>query len=329
MAPVIPAFLAVDLEPDERDPIGTTGAWSGVDAVFDVIRGFKASLARRSGRVPHVTWYLRMDPQIETLEGRSDHIVRRWGTELARVEREGDSFGIHPHPLRWNASRGGWVTDLEDERFHVECLDLAAATFGEAFGTPPKRHRYGDGFLSQPIVDRLGALGVSVDLTLEPGLPKYASRADDSTIGCFPSTRTIPTVPFYPHPRRYGRPSTSRSAPLMIPLSATTRLRDGRPWWWRAGRTIRHGFATPRQALYPWLPCADAALYWDTVATHLAGMEVPYLAIAIRTDAVDASSSMNVRRVLAGLADHPLANTLQFDDPCEWGPLLATPSGNP
>lgn len=324
---MIPAFLAVDVEPDDRDPPGAAGSWSGVDALFAGIRDVKAALARRSGHVPHVTWYLRMDPQIEQLEGRPDHIVHTWGAELARLERDGDSFGIHPHPLRYDAARGAWITDLVDERFHLECLDLSAATFEQSFGAPPHRHRYGDGFLSQPLVDRLVEVGVAVDLTLEPGLPRCAATPDDRFVGTFPSTRALPRSPYRPAPGRYAKRGAAPGAPLMIPISATTPLRDGRPWWWRAGRAVRRGLAVPDQQLYPWLPWSDASVYWDKVAAHLAAMERPYLAIAVRTDAVGAASTTHMRRVLDGLAEHELGRQLRFVDPYEWGPRLAEPSG--
>ena len=44
-------------------------------------------------------------------------------------------------------------------------------------------------------------------------------------------------------------------------------------------------------------------------------MRRPYLSLAIRTDAVDAETAAEVRRIFDALPGHPLAQRLRFENP--------------
>ena len=49
---------------------------------------------------------------------------------------------------------------------------------GARFGHPPELLRYGDGFLSEDLVDAADRAGIAYDLTIEPGQPGAAGSRD-------------------------------------------------------------------------------------------------------------------------------------------------------
>src|SRR2546421_217337 len=76
MATMIPAFLSIDAEPNERSPVIGHHPWTGFESLVDFFDGLRAPLAERSGVEPHPTWFFRMDPVIERCFGRADFGVQ-------------------------------------------------------------------------------------------------------------------------------------------------------------------------------------------------------------------------------------------------------------
>ena len=102
----IPAFLNIDVEPeafqlDRRDP----PAWAGYAAIVEYAERLRADLTARTGAAPRFGWYFRTDPQIAEIHGRPDHALVAFPERTARLQAAGDYFGVHSHPIRWDADR--------------------------------------------------------------------------------------------------------------------------------------------------------------------------------------------------------------------------------
>src|SRR5438477_12604415 len=125
MATMIPAFLCVDAEPDERSPVIGPRPWTGFESLVDFFEGLRSPLAERSGVEPHPTWFFRMDPIIERCFGRLDFAVDRHRDLVELLSTRGDQFGIHVHAHRWDDERGLY-SDYADLAWASECVAVAA-----------------------------------------------------------------------------------------------------------------------------------------------------------------------------------------------------------
>ena len=109
----IPAFLSIDVEPDAfQISCDNTHKWPGYGAIFEFSLWLREELTRKSGMKPNFGWYYRMDPQIEEVCGRADVAMTAFPDRTAALQKEGDYFGVHAHPLRWSTEQQLWVHDF-------------------------------------------------------------------------------------------------------------------------------------------------------------------------------------------------------------------------
>lgn len=327
----IPAFLSIDVEPDgfQYPNLG----WTGFESLPGLVARVRGELADLSGVTPRFGWNLRMDPQVAEAHGRPDYLAVAYADVLARLEREGDVFGSHIHPLRWSADRQCWVHDFADDDWTEHCIESSFDAFAKAFGDPPARHRYGGSGLDNCVVAALDEHGVRLDLTLEPGSPPgplTATKDVQSGIDAAPKTapmpncRGVPRRPYRPSRadfRRVGDGDARRL--ILLPLSST-RLRYGKPWWRQAGGTVKRGSRPLPRVLWMSTWRGAPKRFWDLAARHLGASPRPYLSLAIRTDAPGSGDAMRVRALLEYLPRHPLARRLRFVDPLDAVPDLLT-----
>jgi hypothetical protein len=327
----IPAFLSIDVEPDGFQYPNL--AWTGFESLQGLVARMRSELAAVSGVTPRFSWYLRMDPQVTEVHGRPDYLAVAYADVLARLEREGDVFGSHVHPLRWSPDRECWVHEFADDDWTEHCIESSFEAFAKAFGDPPARHRYGGGgFIDNCVVASLDEHGVRLDLTLEPGIPSHPLAAmHDARTGIDASPRTAPMTNCRRVPRRPYQPSRDdfrrvgggdRRRLVLVPLSST-RLRYDRPWWRQAAGTVKRG-SRPLHVMrmHNWHRSPKA--FWDCAAQHLRVSARPYLSLAIRTDAPGSGSATRVRALLEHLPRHPIARRLCFVDPLDVVPDLLT-----
>ncbi|MBA2723389.1 MAG: hypothetical protein H0U56_10945 [Methylibium sp.] len=92
----VPIVLCIDVEPDERetDPFRPVD-WKGFEAALECMDALRPRLAQHTGAPVCISWFLRMDPQVEqTLRQRI--VGRRALPEaFARRDRSGDELGLH------------------------------------------------------------------------------------------------------------------------------------------------------------------------------------------------------------------------------------------
>jgi hypothetical protein len=196
---------------------------------------------------------------------------------------------------------------------------VAADAFRNAFGRPARLSSHGGYFLTETLVDAAVELGITIDLTVEPGL---AAKTGDNSFGAYataPSTNFIdyPRHPYYPSRRALGVPSTSPadSRPILIvPLTAFDYQTALTPWHRRIAYRLldRPRLHSPLSAWKKW---PSPKLYWDLVARAADEQQFRYFAFATRTDDPASRSHQNVWDLLDHLPNHPIAERLQFVDP--------------
>jgi len=262
---------------------------------------------------------LRMDPDIERGFGRVDFVVRRYGKLFDQLAARGDPLGIHVHHYRWNPEQAVSFSDYADTFWTTHCLRVAADAFRNAFGKPVRLSSHGGYFLTEALLDTAVELGITVDLTVEPGL---APKKADPSFGAY---ATAPSTDFTACPRRPYRPSRSSIAVpsaspadsrpiLIVPLTAYEYQSALRPWH----RQVAHRLLDRRDLhspLNPWKPWPSPKIYWDLVARAADEQPARYFAFATRTDDPASGKHQALRDLLEYLPNHPIAERLQFVDP--------------
>jgi len=319
----IPTVWRIDVEPDHFQPAVGEGPWEGfVDSVARVDK-LSDLLEDRTGRVTRPTWLLRMDPDIERCFGRVDFVVRRHAELFDRLMIQQQPMGIHIHYYRWDANRAVAYSDHADSAWTTHCLEVAADAYRNAFGKPARISSQGGYFLTETLLDAAVKLGITLDLTVEPG---RAATTTDPSFGAYatapsPSFINFPRRPYYPSRRDISIPATGAvdCRPLLIvPLTAFDYQTTLAPLHRRIAKRIL-GKLPMHSPLNPWKKWPSPKIYWDLVARAADEQQFRYIAFAIRTDHPASSSYQNVWDILEYLPSHPIAERLQFIDPLSSG----------
>jgi hypothetical protein len=328
--PPIPTVWRIDVEPDQHQPSIGQRPWDGFVAMVARVDKLRDRLGDRSGHVVRPTWLLRMDPDIERCFGQVDFVVRRHGELIDQLAARKEPLGIHVHHYRWNAEQAVAFSDHADSAWTTHCFRVAADAFRNVFGRPARVSSQGGYFLTETLLDVAVELGITIDLTVEPGV---AAKTADASFGAYataPSTNFIdcPRHPYYPSRHALGVPSSSPadSHPILIvPLTAFDYQTALTPWHRRiADRLLNR----PRLhlTLSPWRKWPSPKIYWDLVARAVDEQQFRYFAFATRTDDPTSRSYQNVWELLEYLPNHPIAERLQFVDPLASAiQALATP----
>ena len=198
-----PVVLAIDVEPDDPEfTPGSTAPWLGFERCVDLFAEIRDSLARATGSPVRLSWFLRMDPQVERGYGTATWAAERYANQIDRLRQSGDEIGLHSHAWRWDEGGSRWIPDLGNESWVADCVQRSFEAYRDVFGQRCKAHRAGDRFMSNGLLAVLRELDVEVDLTVEPGIrgvPMAASR---------PHTADIPDMGFVPRSRTPPRPLT-------------------------------------------------------------------------------------------------------------------------
>ena len=305
MSDRVPLVLAIDVEPDERYPDPSDPRpWAGFERLVPALDSLRRKLTLVTGVRARFSWFLRMDPQIETVHGSAAFAAERYDDVLSHLRELGDDIGVHPHPQRWDGK--SWLMDHGDDAWIEHSVRLSFAAYRDAFGEPCRLHRGGDRMMTSGWMRLLGELGVEVDMTPEPGEPGVdAVDRGARWTGSIPDYSDAPREAFVPSPGDFLS-SNGRGAPVVLPLTSTRVPRSDRrrsaPGALPPGR--------PHRTLQPW-HCDDPHELWDLASSWLDEMERPYLAFAIRSDIT--SHEPEWRRfeaVFKRLASHPLRDRI-------------------
>jgi hypothetical protein len=315
----IPAIWRIDVEPDDFHSGPGLQAWNGFTTMGAIMTQLRPRLEDRSGAEVHPTWFPRFDPEIERAFGQTDFAVARYRPLIDEVLAQGDVFGIHVHYHRWDAQRRVTYSDHADVKWAMHCLEVAASTFERCFGEPVRRSSQGGYFLHNAVADRAIALGIEVDVTVEPGL---AAQSADPSFGAYATAassdfRNFPRRPYYPSCTALGEPASSGAdtRPLLIvPLTAYDYETALASWPRRMARRL---MLHPRRhlPLNPWKSWSHPRTYWDLVERAADEGPARYVALAVRTDGPDSPLHHRARAIMEYLPNHPISRRLRFVDP--------------
>lgn len=309
-----PIVVGFDVEPDGLDiPRRERPPWRGFERTLELSKIVRGRLETELGEPVRFSWFLRMDPQIADVYGSPTWVVEEYGPALERLRREGDELGLHPHALRWDERRGGWLTDTADQGWVEQCVRESFGSFRNAIGIQCRVHRFGDRYMSSALVAVLREIGVAVDLTLEPGRGPALSPTITEPV---PDMTGIPRVPYQPHPADYRRP-VKKLGPdglWMLPLASANPDR-ALPAWRRAGRRLRHAGKPRHRPILLWAPW-PSELLWDIVARDVEAGELLVLPFVVRADTLlEPAWAERFEAHMLALAHHRLGRSARLVTP--------------
>lgn len=326
----VPTVLCIDVEPDGTKP-RPAEHWPGFEMILTYADELRDRVAAATGAPARFTWALRLDPQIAALQGSATWLPERYANAFDQLRQAGDVFGAHTHAWRRDgANPDSWLADWADADWVDECLETTLTSFAAAFGRPCEVHRFGDHYTSARLHALLGARGVRVDLTAEPGRRVAALYRGWRGTGRMVDYAAAPRVPYLADPGdpRRASPDPDARGPWQLPLTAVD-ASPLLPRWRRLARAIRYPGRVRHRPIVLWAPGPADAL-WATVARELTAVARPYLAFAVRSDVLLATHSAEpFRAKIDALLRSPLAPRLAVTDPISALASLGVPIGTP
>jgi hypothetical protein len=214
---MLPAILCIDIEPDGRaiDP-DVPLDWAGFEAILPRIEEFRE--AASNGAPAHVSWFVRLDPQVAHVYGSAQWPLRRYRREIDRLRGAGDEIGLHVHT--WRRERGAWIEDYVDSQWVGHCVELSFRAYREELGSGCRSFRFGDRWMDSATMRRIAKLGARYDLTVEPG-PLAWGPPEPEIRWRFPDCSWAPREPYHPSRLDFRRRGKVGALPLWV-LPITT-----------------------------------------------------------------------------------------------------------
>ena len=318
---LIPILISIDAEPDGTfiDPKQRV-SWHGFERSEAVIEQWREDLERVTGREVHVTWMVRLDPQIEKVYGSLQWGVENYGRRLERSARQGDEIGLHVHTYRWDSAKNKWVVDYSNQDWVERCVELGYQAFTDALGRRPRSFSMGSSWLNQPTVRKLEDLGILYDLSLLQGV----GSAPLSTIlgpggtGTMPDCSALSRRPFRPSLEDFTIPDPARREGVwLIPVCTGT---FQFPLWRRVLNRLRGihcGDSRPRKLSLG----LGASLFGPGFDHWLEASERRHVLITTRSSQFVAALS-RMADSIQFLASHGEAARFAFSTPAEAVKLL-------
>ncbi len=310
----VPIVVGFDVEPDGLDiPRRERRAWTGFERTLEVIDQLRPRLEDALRAPVAFSWHLRMDPQIEEVYGSASWVADAYGVQLDKLRAAGDELGLHPHALRWDDRRNGWLAAIDDEPWVQECVRVSFDAYRAAFGQPCRSHRYGDSYMGTEIVAIIRELGATSDLTVEPGRPAHDMSSTERPLS---AQFGVPRTPYQPDPADYtlALPRPQPGGLWVLPL-ASVNPDPALPAWRRLARRARHrGMPMHRPALL-WAPW-PTTLLWDLARADVDRGLLSVLPFMVRADTLlNPEWAASFKGHLMALAKHPLAARARLRTP--------------
>ncbi len=318
-------MLCIDVEPDDffvsrQRP----NPWEGYALTHAYVRTLRQELQQATGQAVHFSWFIRMDPQIALSQGSATWAVDHYQPFFREVLAAGDELGCHVHTYRWCEQSENWLDDHDNDDWVQECLQTAADGYRSSFGKPCRSLRFGNYWCGTQAINQAEALGFTLDLTIEPGLPPNTCDArKPAHSGPLPDYYRVPREPYAPSQRDFRRKASNgeRRITLMPLTSAFLRYGWGPRSLKQRWRRIRNnGFRhrlqdTPLSMWQDW-PYPDT--YRSMLDRAIALQRRPYLAFAIHSNfPVEAPTRPRVDWCLQALLSHPERSRFVFCTPSE------------
>ncbi len=316
----ISIVMCIDVEPDERQIAARTQeGWSGFEQTSEFFAQLRPQLEAATGSPTHLSWFLRMDPQIAQSYGSPSWVVTRYPHIFEQLRAAGDELGVHTHSWRWDQVSGKWIADFLDQEWIDHCVQMSFNAYQESLQQPCLSFRFGDRWMNNATLDLVEKLGARFDLTVEPGQKEvFLSTPDDPAVGLIPDYTAAPHYPYRPATSDFRKQGWWRKRKLwMIPLSSGNVEGSEQLRFWNVKQVARRlGFYGKKESI-PLNLCVDASVLCPIIDSLLHARQT-YLALVMRTDyCSNPDRRINVERVFNHLLSHPLVNQFVFETPTE------------
>ena len=185
--------------------------WRGIEEGIPAMREFLSSQRDSLDKQPVMTWFVRVDDQLESIYGSPTYLLEHYGNMWRSYSEVGDEIAWHPHLYRRNQNR--WELEIDQEPLHRQ-MEKAYQSMWD-LGYKPLSSRIGEAYGSLDLMMKLEALGLFCDSTAMPGRKrKDASR----TIDWGPT----PQTPYYPSKSDYRVSGEDHFNLLELPMSMVT-----------------------------------------------------------------------------------------------------------
>jgi hypothetical protein len=309
----IPVIVCVDVEPDVGDR-PAPGRWPGASATHRWLDRRRADIESVTGRAPVVSWFLRMDPQIEDCYGAATHAVDAHESLISDVIDRDEPLGLHIHAWRRDAVLG-WVDDYRDPAWVAHCIDSSFEAFERALGRPCRLTRMGQRWLDEAAAAHL-AQRTDIDLTVEAAASPVADVHGRNVRGTSPDYRRVPRRPYRPSATDITHSGGDALDLVEIPLTASRR-RLGFNLHHQGSRLRRHRGLRPLD-----LPvqlgraCPPDDPFGERMARAVGWRRHPYIALALRSDGITRpAQGPRLSQHLDALLQAPFADRLAFSAP--------------
>jgi len=202
--------IGCDVDPDRnyliKDISTDTLSWRGMLEGIPRCREELQDLVDIDGKPPVVVWLLRVDYQIKVIHGAYNYILAKHTDFLKELEKAGDELGWHPHFWSYDKNKSVWYQNFADIDWQIEMLNKVHAAFEEILPGRTKTVRTGWTYHNNQTMNRLGELGVEVDISAFPGL-KIPPDKKQKVLSNFYDWYDTPAQPYYPSMVDYRRPA--------------------------------------------------------------------------------------------------------------------------
>jgi hypothetical protein len=273
---ILYVVIGCDVDPDRSyvvenvpsDKLSWRGMLEGIPNSYEKLK----NLTDVDGKRPIVIWLLRVDHQINVMQGAYNSILTEHKDFLESLEKAGDELGWHPHFWQFDENKSAWFQNYKDTDWQKKMLREASASFQEIFPGRIKTARTGWTYHNNCTMKTFGELGVEVDISALPGM-KCPPDGKQRTISNFYDWYDSPIEPYYPSIEDYRRPAANGEKSctvLEIPNFTAKSLfwgnLSGLVLAKRTGNIRQFGYSLARPRLFPAITCSPK-LFSPTLST--------------------------------------------------------------
>jgi hypothetical protein len=153
-----------------------------------------------------VTWFIRLDAQIEAFYGKADFFFTHYKSEIDELRNMGHEIGWHPHC--YTQSEGVWKQNTDVSGVLKELSRCASLALDHGMESV----RMGWGFHTNETIHFLANRGFAVDCSAIPR-PKYAWEETNK------DWSVTPCIPYFPYQSDYRISREPALSILEVPMS--------------------------------------------------------------------------------------------------------------
>jgi hypothetical protein len=318
----IPVILCLDIEPDEREiDVNVRAPWRGFVETHKLFSELRPRLELATDSPVRLSWFLRMDPQVEYGYGSATWVTDQHREILSDLQLRDDELGLHIHATRWDETAGGWIGDYGNQDWVSTCVRTSFNAFQKALQRPCRSVSFGDRWSNNETVALVERLGAEFYLSIEPGAKPSGEELGYRFTGRWADYRRVPSHPYRPSKANYLQASAKSGRNIwMIPLSAGKYEGPRAFRLWRLKRLAKSwGIDRQRnsesQTLRLHIPPEP---FRKTLDGLLKIANASYLAVVVRSDVgAHLQRRANLEQNVEYLRSHPQVRNFRFVTPAE------------